>query len=266
MAGADRGAARPDRPSMCAVHLGHGRGAAAAGRRCWRPAPGSPAACWPPSAGRAAARRSPSTATGPCSDSFAGAHPARRPLRGLLRMSLGSKQNLTLRSGPQDRVSKGGQQEGGTSHVACRSRSTSSAIRWCSTSSPRCATRRRRAPISAACCARSGCCWATTPRATCRWCTTNIETPIAAMEAPLLEGKKLVIVPILRAGLGLAEGVIDLVPLARMGHVGLYRDPAHAAGGRVLLQDAAATFPIATSSSAIRCWRPRIRPSPRSIA
>ena len=45
------------------------------------------------------------------------------------------------------------------------------------------------------------------------------------MEAPLLDGKKLVIVPILRAGLGLAEGVLDLVPLARMGHVGLYRDP-----------------------------------------
>ncbi len=55
--------------------------------------------------------------------------------------------------------------------------------------------------------------------------TTKIETPITAMDAPLLDGKKLVIVPILRAGLGLAEGVLDLVPLARMGHVGLYRDP-----------------------------------------
>ena len=55
--------------------------------------------------------------------------------------------------------------------------------------------------------------------------TTHIETPIEGMEAPLLDGKKLVVVPILRAGLGLAEGVIDLVPLARVGHVGLYRDP-----------------------------------------
>ena len=54
---------------------------------------------------------------------------------------------------------------------------------------------------------------------------TRIETPIEAMDAPLLDGKKLVVVPILRAGLGLAEGVIDLVPLARVGHVGLYRDP-----------------------------------------
>ena len=55
--------------------------------------------------------------------------------------------------------------------------------------------------------------------------TTRIETPIEATEAPLLDGKKLVIVPILRAGLGLAEGLLDLMPLARMGHVGLYRDP-----------------------------------------
>lgn len=54
---------------------------------------------------------------------------------------------------------------------------------------------------------------------------THIETPIESMDAPLLDGKKLVIVPILRAGLGLAEGLMDLMPLARMGHVGLYRDP-----------------------------------------
>ena len=54
---------------------------------------------------------------------------------------------------------------------------------------------------------------------------THIETPVAGTDAPLLDGKKLVIAPILRAGLGLAEGVHDLVPLARVGHVGLYRDP-----------------------------------------
>jgi uracil phosphoribosyltransferase len=54
---------------------------------------------------------------------------------------------------------------------------------------------------------------------------THIETPVSGTDAPLLDGKKLVIVPILRAGLGLAEGVHDLVPLARVGHVGLYRDP-----------------------------------------
>jgi uracil phosphoribosyltransferase len=54
---------------------------------------------------------------------------------------------------------------------------------------------------------------------------THIETPVVPMTAPLLEGKKLVIVPILRAGLGLAEGLLDLIPLARVGHMGLYRDP-----------------------------------------
>ena len=53
----------------------------------------------------------------------------------------------------------------------------------------------------------------------------HIEMPIEGMDAPLLDGKKLVIVPILRAGLCLAEGLLDLMPLARMGHVGLYRDP-----------------------------------------
>ena len=52
-----------------------------------------------------------------------------------------------------------------------------------------------------------------------------IETPLTTMEAPFIDGKKLVIVPILRAGLGLADGLLDLVPSARVGHVGLYRDP-----------------------------------------
>jgi uracil phosphoribosyltransferase len=52
-----------------------------------------------------------------------------------------------------------------------------------------------------------------------------IETPLEPMQAPLLSGKKLVFVPILRAGLGLLEGMLDLVPAARVAHVGLYRDP-----------------------------------------
>lgn len=53
----------------------------------------------------------------------------------------------------------------------------------------------------------------------------RIETPITAMEAPLLAGKKVTIVPILRAGLGMADGLLDLIPSARVGHIGLYRDP-----------------------------------------
>ena len=54
--------------------------------------------------------------------------------------------------------------------------------------------------------------------------TTSIETPLEEMEAPTLKGEKLVLVSILRAGNGLLEGIHDLVPSARVGFVGLYRD------------------------------------------
>ncbi|HEX8586001.1 MAG TPA: uracil phosphoribosyltransferase [Allosphingosinicella sp.] len=54
----------------------------------------------------------------------------------------------------------------------------------------------------------------------------DIETPVAATQAPAIAGKKLVIAPILRAGLAMAEGMLDLVPSARVAHIGLYRDPA----------------------------------------
>ena len=53
----------------------------------------------------------------------------------------------------------------------------------------------------------------------------TIETPLAEMEAPHLSGKELVLISILRAGNGLLEGMLDLIPSARVGHVGLYRDP-----------------------------------------
>ncbi|HEX9789576.1 MAG TPA: uracil phosphoribosyltransferase [Kiloniellales bacterium] len=53
----------------------------------------------------------------------------------------------------------------------------------------------------------------------------EIETPLIRMQAPRLEGKKLMLVSILRAGNGLLEGMLDLVPSARVGHIGLYRDP-----------------------------------------
>ena len=54
--------------------------------------------------------------------------------------------------------------------------------------------------------------------------TTTIETPLQTMEAPTLEGKKLVFASVLRAGNGLLEGLLDLVPAARVAHIGLYRD------------------------------------------
>lgn len=53
----------------------------------------------------------------------------------------------------------------------------------------------------------------------------EIETPLTRMQAPRLEGKKLILVSILRAGNGLLEGMLDLAPSARVGHIGLYRDP-----------------------------------------
>jgi uracil phosphoribosyltransferase len=52
-----------------------------------------------------------------------------------------------------------------------------------------------------------------------------IETPVGPMDAPFIKGKKLVFVPVLRAGLGFVEGLLELVPSARVGHVGIYRDP-----------------------------------------
>ncbi len=55
--------------------------------------------------------------------------------------------------------------------------------------------------------------------------TRTIRTPLAEMQAPALKGKKLVFVSILRAGNGLLDGLLDLVPSARVGHIGLYRDP-----------------------------------------
>ena len=54
--------------------------------------------------------------------------------------------------------------------------------------------------------------------------TKTIETPLMEMEAPTLEGKKLALVSILRAGNGLLDGVLELIPSARVGFVGLYRD------------------------------------------
>jgi uracil phosphoribosyltransferase len=53
----------------------------------------------------------------------------------------------------------------------------------------------------------------------------EIETPMTRMKAPKIAGKKLVFAPILRAGLALVEGMLELVPAARVAHIGLYRDP-----------------------------------------
>ena len=55
--------------------------------------------------------------------------------------------------------------------------------------------------------------------------TRQIETPLAPMDAPVIDGKKIVLVSILRAGNGILDGMLRILPSARVGHVGLYRDP-----------------------------------------
>jgi uracil phosphoribosyltransferase len=52
----------------------------------------------------------------------------------------------------------------------------------------------------------------------------EIETPMKQMKSKVIDGKKLVIVPILRAGLGMLDGLLNVIPVARVGHIGLYRD------------------------------------------
>ena len=55
--------------------------------------------------------------------------------------------------------------------------------------------------------------------------TIEIETPLETMQTQVIDGKKLVFVSILRAGIGILDGMLDIVPGARVGHIGLYRDP-----------------------------------------
>ena len=56
-------------------------------------------------------------------------------------------------------------------------------------------------------------------------CEVEVETPITITKSKVIAGRKLAFVPILRAGIGMVEGELELVPAARVGHIGLYRDP-----------------------------------------
>ena len=55
--------------------------------------------------------------------------------------------------------------------------------------------------------------------------TVDVETPIGLAKVNKIAGKKMAVVPILRAGLGMVDGIIELVPSVKVGHIGLYRDP-----------------------------------------
>lgn len=101
-----------------------------------------------------------------------------------------------------------------------------------------------------------------------------IETPIAAMTAPVLDGKKIVLVSILRAGSGILNGMLDILPSARVGHIGLYRDPKTLAAVEYYYKvpenmtdrDAIVVDPmLATGNSAVAAVDRLKESSPRSI-
>jgi len=102
----------------------------------------------------------------------------------------------------------------------------------------------------------------------------QIETPIETMTSRVIDGKKLVFVPILRAGTGLLDGFLNVVPGARVGHVGLYRDPKTLVAveyyfkmpGGMRERDAIVLDPmLATGNSAVAAVDRLKETSPRSI-
>ena len=102
----------------------------------------------------------------------------------------------------------------------------------------------------------------------------DIETPLERMQAPQLAGKKLCLVSILRAGNGILEGMLDLIPGARVGHIGLYRDPKTLAAVEYFFKvpdnmgdrDAIVVDPmLATGNSAVAAITRVKQSGPRSI-
>ena len=101
-----------------------------------------------------------------------------------------------------------------------------------------------------------------------------IETPLETMRSKLIDGKKLVFVPILRAGMGLLDGFLTVVPGARVGHIGLYRDPKTLVAveyyfkmpGGLSERDAVVLDPmLATGNSAVAAVERLKEARPRSI-
>ena len=87
----------------------------------------------------------------------------------------------------------------------------------------------------------------------------EVETPLETCMTPMIAGRKLAVVPILRAGLGMVNGILALVPSAKIGHIGLYRDEV-----TMSLMSITASFqaPLrsAPSLSPIPCWQPEAPP------
>ena len=102
----------------------------------------------------------------------------------------------------------------------------------------------------------------------------DVETPIAKTQAPVLDGKKIVLISILRAGNGILYGMLDILPSARVGHIGLYRDPKtliaveyyYKVPGEMGGRDCIAVDPmLATGHSAIAAVDRLKESAPRSI-
>lgn len=102
----------------------------------------------------------------------------------------------------------------------------------------------------------------------------EIETPLERMQAPMIDGKKLALVTILRAGTGILDGMLSVVPGARVGHIGLYRDPATLQPveyycklpGQLSQRDVIVVDPmLATGNSAIAAIERLLIEQPRSL-
>jgi uracil phosphoribosyltransferase len=102
----------------------------------------------------------------------------------------------------------------------------------------------------------------------------QIETPLTTMQAPVLEGKKIVFITVLRAGIGMLDGMVRIVPSARVGHIGLYRDPETLAAIEYYFKvpnemndrDAIVVDPmLATGNSAVAAVTRLKRERPRSV-
>jgi uracil phosphoribosyltransferase len=102
----------------------------------------------------------------------------------------------------------------------------------------------------------------------------DIETPLAKMKAPVLDGKKIVLISILRAGSGILDGMLQILPSARVGHIGLYRDPEtmgaveyyYKMPGEMADRDVIVVDPLlATGNSAIAAIDRVKGPQPKSI-
>ena len=92
----------------------------------------------------------------------------------------------------------------------------------------------------------------------------EIETPITMAKTKVLAGRKLALVPILRAGMGMLDGMLTLLPAAKVGFIGLYRDQDPAAC-RSISASCRRTSPSATFWCLTRCWLPAAAPSTPSF-